>query len=102
MADNEEELLKQLFSKGTKNILDYAVEKGAARNKEFQQFGSQYTVNTRLKYLYYHGLLQHRFTKQEVRTEWYEATEKGRNILRCMHRIYKYVLDDSPCSCQIE
>jgi DNA-binding HxlR family transcriptional regulator len=102
MADNDEEPLKQLFSKGTREILEYAVEKGAARNKEFQQFGSQHTVNTRLKYLYHHGLLQHRFTKEDVRTEWYEATEKGRNALRLMHCIYGYVLEDLPCSCIVE
>lgn len=102
MADKEEEPLKPIFLKGTMEILKYAVEKGAAQNREFQQFGSQYTVNARLKYLHHYGILQHCFLKEDVRREWYEPTEKGRKVFYCLRCVRKIILEDSPCSCQIE
>ncbi len=94
MGDKEEPL-KILFSKGTKEMLALAVEKGAARHKDFQQYGTPYLVNGRLNYLYGHGLLRHCFLKEEVRKEWYEPTEKGRKALECMRYLEELVLEDS-------
>lgn len=100
MGDSKEkEPLKTLFSKGTKEILAFAVEKGAARHKDFQQFGTTQLVNGRVRYLYTHGLLQHYFVKDDGRREWYEPTEKGRRVLKWMLYLEELVLEDflGPC-----
>ena len=79
------EPLKCLCSRGTEEILELLAQKGIGRYRDFTQFASTHTINGRLRYLLNHGFIQHHFTKDDKRKEWYTITEKGRialNILK--------------------
>ncbi|MBU7030563.1 MAG: hypothetical protein HXS48_26760 [Theionarchaea archaeon] len=102
MEDTQEkEPLKILFSKGTKEMLAFTVEKGAVRHKDLLQFGNPHLVNGRLQYLYSHGLLQHHFVKDDARREWYEPTGKGRKVLTCMLYLEEVVVRDFAGPCHV-
>lgn len=86
----EKEPLKCLCSRGTGEILELLAQEGIGRYRDFTQFASTHTINGRLKYLLRCGFIQHHFTKDDKRKEWYTITEKGRkalNILKELNRL---------------
>jgi DNA-binding HxlR family transcriptional regulator len=89
----EKEPLKCLCSKGTKEILELLAREGIGRYKDFTQFASTHTINGRLKYLLHHGFIQHHFTKDDKRKEWYTITEKGRKTLKVLNDLERLVQD---------
>lgn len=80
----EKEVLDKLGKKASVDILRFVVEHGKGRYKDFQPFGSTYTINARIKDLTQLDLIQHKFVKEEVRKEWYESTERGRKVTHCL------------------
>ena len=85
----EKYFLKILGKKGTIDVLRFLEEHGTARYKHLQQFISTHTLNARIKDLMQLGLIQHQFVKEDVRKEWYELTEKGKNVLQCLDDLKK-------------
>ncbi len=83
----EEDLLKMLGLKSTKDILEFLDEYGTAQYKQLQQFVNTHTLNTRLRDLLDFSLVQHHLVREEVRKEWYEPTEKGLKVLQHLRGI---------------
>ena len=88
-AKEEEEFLKLLGLKGTRDILMFLDEQGAARHHQLAQFISMVTLYTRLQQLLMFNLIQHHLDKKNVRKEWYEITERGKKVLECMEALMK-------------
>lgn len=82
----EEECIKILHSKPSWKMLKYLFQNGTARYKDFTPFASTYTLNKRLKEFLKYNLIQHRFVKADTRKEWYELTDKGREIFLLLRK----------------
>jgi len=83
----EEDLLKMLGLKATKDILEFLDQHGVAQYKQLQQFVNTHTLNTRLRDLLDFHFVQHHLVREEVRREWYEPTEKGLKVLGHLREI---------------
>ena len=80
----ENELIQLLGSKGTRRMLQYLSEQGKAQYKDLNLCISVSTLNKRLPKLLEFGIIEHHFRRDLTRQEWYEITEKGRKILKCL------------------
>ena len=78
------EFLALLGSKDTKEILQYLRQHEKVQYTNFDLSISLPTFNTRLRKLLKFGLVEHCIAKQPKRREWYEITERGKNILKIM------------------
>ncbi len=85
----EEDLLKMLGLKATKDILEFLDERGEAQYKQLQQFVNTHTLNTRLRELLDFDFVKHHLVREEVRKEWYEPTEKGLKVLGYLRDIVR-------------
>jgi len=83
----EEKLLKLLGARGTKQILEFMSEHGAAQYKQMKGFTSTHALNRRLRELLGFNFIEHHFEREKGRREWYEITEKGKKLLKCMRAI---------------
>ena len=81
---DREEVFKLLGAKGTKKILEFLNDHGAAQYKQMAGFMSTPTLNTRLRKLLAFGLIEHHLEREKGRKEWYELTEKGMEVLQCL------------------
>jgi len=84
---DEEKLLKMLGARGTKQILEFMSEHSTARYKQMEGFTSTPALNRRLRELLSFNLIEHHFKREEGRKEWYEITEKGKKLLKCIEAI---------------
>ncbi len=84
--ENEIRYVKMLCYTGSWEILKCIVQKGAAQYRDFAPFASTFTVNRRVKDFLHHNLIQHHFVRGDVRKEWYEPTEKGREVYWCLRK----------------
>ncbi|MBU7029556.1 MAG: winged helix-turn-helix transcriptional regulator [Theionarchaea archaeon] len=73
-----------LGSKDTIEILQYLRQQGEVQYTNFDLSISLPTLNTRLRKLLKFGLIEHCIAKQPKRKEWYEITERGKNVLKIM------------------
>ncbi len=88
--EEEEEILFRIFRmKAGIEILRFVAEHGTAQYKQLQQFVSVHTLNARLRDLRNLNLIKHRFIREEIRKEWYEPTEKGMKIVKCLDELEK-------------
>ena len=83
----QEAFFKLLGSKATVRILQYLSTEEKVKYKDLQQFVNTHTLNVRIKDLLNHGLIEHHFTKGEIRKEWYELTEKGKNVNELLNNL---------------
>jgi DNA-binding HxlR family transcriptional regulator len=88
---DEEKLLKLIGSTGTKQILELLSEQGAGQYKEMKGFTSTHALNRRLRELLSFSLIEHHFEREEGRREWYEITERGKELLKCIETIIEVV-----------
>ena len=84
---NEEKLLKLFGARGTKQILEFLSEHGTGQYKQMKGFASTPALNRRLSGLLVFNLIEHHFEREKGRKEWYEITEKGEKLLKCMRAI---------------
>ncbi len=87
----EDEFIKILGSKATRRILLFLEKEEKARYKELQEFVNTHTLNTRLKELLEHDLIQHHMVREDTRKEWYEPTERGRKVLQLLNELASMV-----------
>jgi len=78
------EFLALLGSKDTMKILQYLRQHRKMQYTDFDLSISLPTLNTRLRKLLKFNLVEHCIAKQPKRREWYEITERGKNILKIM------------------
>lgn len=95
--EKEETHLKIVCSKGSWNILKYIVQEGSAQHKDLQPFVSTYTLNKRLKDFRDYDLIRHCFVKDDVRKEWYEPTEKGKEVFQLLKRVVS-LMEERNCN----
>ena len=87
VEENEVKYIKLMCYTGSWEILKCIVQKGAAQYKDFAPFASTFTVNRRLKDFLHYNLIQHHFVRDDVRKEWYEPTETGREVYWCLKKM---------------
>jgi len=90
---NQKRIFELFGLKGTIIILRYLNEHGAVQYKHFNEFVVTATLNDRLRQLLEFNLIQHNFTKKDLRKEWYELTEKGKKILQIVEDIIRLAED---------
>ncbi len=79
-------LFEVIGSEGSIVILQILNKKGKARYKDFREFLTTYTLNSRIKDLLRYDLIRHHMHRGEVREEWYEITEKGKSVLELLNK----------------
>jgi len=84
-------LLALLGSKDTKEILQYLHKHEKVQYTNFDLSISVPTLNKRLRKLLKFNLIEHCITKEPRRREWYEITEKGKNVLKIMEDMIRVV-----------
>ncbi|KYK36118.1 MAG: winged helix-turn-helix transcriptional regulator [Theionarchaea archaeon] len=89
--EEQEEFIKMLGAKATKNILQFLDKEEKARYKQLQEFVNTHTLNTRIKELLAYDLIQHHMVREETRKEWYEPTERGRKVLGLLNELAEIV-----------
>jgi DNA-binding HxlR family transcriptional regulator len=82
MKEIEEDVLRLIGAKHTKEILDFIEEHGNTQYKDMATFVSIHTLNARLQELRDFGLISHHFERRDVRREWYEITDTGKEFLK--------------------
>ncbi len=85
--EEQRKLFEFLGCKGTLDILFRLREHGRTRYIEFNVNISVYSMNRRLRELIKAELIKHYLKRNKKRKEWYELTEKGEKLLRCIERI---------------
>ncbi len=85
--DGEESLFELLGAKNAVQILEFLDQHGVSQYKDMMNSFNTYTLNERLRGLLSFGLVEHHFERTETRKEWYELTERGKKILRCVHEL---------------
>lgn len=93
MDEKEEEFLKLLSLKGTREILRFLDEHGGAQHQQLAQFVSTVTLYVRLQQLLNYNLICHHLEKKDVRKEWYEITERGREVLNHLEALKRAIKD---------
>jgi DNA-binding HxlR family transcriptional regulator len=87
----EQEFLRMLGSRGTRNILVYLKVHGEAQHNQFDEFLNTCTLNIRLGQLLKFGLVEHHLVKKNARKEWYSLTERGEKILKHLEEMAELV-----------
>jgi len=88
----EDEILKILGKKGTISILEFLNQHHKGQYSQMRQFADTHTLNTRTRDLLKYELVEHHLEREKTRKEWYEITEKGRNILQYAQKLFFAVL----------
>ncbi len=82
-SEEARELLRILGLTGTWEILHFLFENGTGSYLDSRQSINTHTLNTRLNALIEYRLIVHHQVRNP-RREWYEITEKGREIFRLL------------------
>ncbi len=80
------QLLRILGLAGTWDILHFLFENGTGSYLDFRQSINTHTLNMRLNALVEYKLIEHHQVRNP-RREWYEITEKGKEIFRLLLKI---------------
>ncbi len=88
---NEEDFLKLLGAKGTKQILEFLGRNSTAQYRQLMDFVNTPTLNTRLRDLLLFGIVSHHLERVETRREWYELTEKGKQVLQVLQELLELI-----------
>ena len=91
MGSVEEGFFRVLGLKGTKDILIFLDEHGPAQYRDFHVSISVSTLNKRLRELLMFDLISHHLTREDGRKEWYEITEKGREVAMCLEGLTEII-----------
>jgi len=93
--EDEEEILKVFGAKSTKEILEYLDQHDAAPYMEMAEFANVGTLNLRLIELIRFKLVSHHLERKPNRIEWYEITEKGRQVLKQLEILIELTAESS-------
>ncbi|KYK37789.1 MAG: winged helix-turn-helix transcriptional regulator [Theionarchaea archaeon] len=91
----EGKFLKMLGATGTRQILEFLGEQDTARYTQMEEFLNTHTLNKRLRQLLVFGLVRHHLERAETRKEWYELTEKGREVLQHLQALVELIAESS-------
>ena len=87
MEESEEEFMRMIGSKGTRDILKYIEEHGTAQYKDMLEIINTHTLNLRLRSFLDFHLIEHHITREVKRAEWYTITEKGKKVLNLLNNL---------------
>ncbi len=82
-SEEARQLLRVLGLTGTWEILHFLFENGTGTYLDFRQSINTHTLNMRLNALIEYNLIEHHQVRNP-RREWYELTEKGKEIFRLL------------------
>ncbi|KYK32164.1 MAG: hypothetical protein AYK19_15785 [Theionarchaea archaeon DG-70-1] len=88
----KDEILEILGKKGTIRILEFLNQHDKVQYIQMRQFADTHTLNTRTRDLLKYELVEHHLEREKTRKEWYEITEKGKNILQYAQKLFFAVL----------
>ena len=91
MDERMKKFLKVLGAKGTFDVLVYLDEHETAQYRDLMGFVNTPTLNTRLRQLLTFNLASHHLERAETRKEWYELTEKGKEVVNHLKAIMEIV-----------
>ena len=83
--------LKVLSAKGAFDVLVYLDVHETAQYKDLMKFVNTPTLNTRLRQLLTFDIISHHLERTETRKEWYELTEKGKEVVKHLKAVMEMV-----------
>lgn len=89
--EKREELFNALSQVYAKEVLEFLNEKGRTRYKDMAAFVSVHTLNRRLHDLWACGLIEHHLERVPLRKEWYEITDKGREVFKHVRTLVEFM-----------
>ena len=90
--DNLRELYRILGLVATREIL-LSILDGKNQYNDFLSFGSNATINGRLRQLINLGLIEHKLVRDDKRREYYTLTERGESVIEADRIMEKAFLD---------
>ena len=91
MEERMKKFLKVLGAKGAFDVLVYLDEHGKAQYRDLMEFVNTPTLNTRLRQLLTFDIISHHLERAETRKEWYELTEKGKEVVNHLKAVMEMV-----------
>ena len=91
MEERMKKFLKVLGAKGAFDVLVYLDVHGKAQYRDLMEFVNTPTLNTRLRQLLTFNLISHHLERVETRKEWYELTERGKEVVNHLKAIMEMV-----------
>jgi len=85
--------LKVLGAKGAFDVLIYLDEHETAQYRDLMEFVNTPTLNTRLRQFLTFNIISHHLERVETRKEWYELTEKGKEVVNHLKAVMEMVDD---------
>ncbi len=92
-ADELEHFLKVLTTRGGRHVLS-RLDEGQRRYVDLMGVVNAMTLNHRLHFLMTCELVEHHIVRRETRREWYEITEKGREVFTILKKLEGLVEPD--------
>ena len=87
------EFLKVLGAKGAFDVLVYLDVHGTAQYRDLMEFVNTPTLNTRLRQFLTFDIISHHLEREETRKEWYELTERGKEVVEHLKAVMEMVND---------
>ena len=91
MEERMKKFLKVLGAKGAFEVLVYLDVHETAQYRDLMEFVNTPTLNTRLRQLLTFNLVSHHLERVETRKEWYELTEKGKEVVNHLKAVMEMV-----------
>ncbi len=91
MEERKKKFLKVLGAKGAFDVLVYLDEHETAQYRNLMGFVNTPTLNTRLRQLLTFEIISHHLERVETRKEWYELTEKGKEVVKHLKVVMEIV-----------
>ena len=91
MDERMKEFLKVLGAKGAFDVLVYLDEHEKAQYRDLMGFVNTPTLNTRLRQLLTFEIISHHLEREETRKEWYELTERGKEVVNHLKAIMEMI-----------
>lgn len=89
----KKDVLAILRRRATRKILEYLDEHGELGHKDLMEFATVYALNRILKELMDLDLIKCYIVKTDTKKEWYEITERGKNVLQCLRELERILRD---------
>jgi len=93
MDERMKKFLKVLGAKGVFDVLVYLDVHKTAQYRDLMKFVNTPTLNTRLRQLLTFKIISHHLERAETRKEWYELTEKGKEVVKHLKAVMEMVGD---------
>jgi len=91
MDERMKKFLRVLGAKGAFDVLVYLDVHETAQYRDLMEFVNTPTLNERLRQFLTFNLISHHLERAETRKEWYELTERGKEVVNHLKAIMEIV-----------